>query len=78
MFHMVYNPMKTVMLGGNFLTVDALQHTLMTRQIEQYATYSASSPYSAGVRRLLSRIAIMLTTMSGHTSAHSIDPLWQY
>ena len=65
---MVYNPVKTVVLGGNFLTMETLHLTLMTRQIEQYAYYSATNPYSAGVRRSLSRIAIMLTGMSGQTS----------
>ena len=66
---MVYTPVKTVVLGGNFLTIESLHHTLMTRQIEQFSSFSATSPYSAGVRRLLSRIAIMFTTMSGQTSA---------
>ena len=70
-FHMVYNPMNSVVLGGNFLTIETLHLTLMTRQVEQWATFTGTSPYSAGVLRLLARIAIMFTSMSGQQSMSS-------
>ncbi|KAH9939652.1 uncharacterized protein BXZ73DRAFT_99266 [Epithele typhae] len=66
-YHMVYTPVKSVTLGGNFLTIDSLHHTLMARQIEQYASFNTTNPYSAGVRRMLSRLAIAFTQMNGNS-----------
>ncbi|KAI0731436.1 hypothetical protein C8Q76DRAFT_793500 [Earliella scabrosa] len=61
--HMVYTPMKTIAVGGHFLTYDTLPQSLLTRRLERLTDHVATDASHGAVGRLLSRMALALTSM---------------
>ncbi|KAI0691750.1 hypothetical protein C8Q76DRAFT_698513 [Earliella scabrosa] len=61
--HMVYTPMKTIAVGGHFLTYDTLPHSLLTRRLERLTNHLGTNASHPAVDRLLSRMALALPTM---------------
>ncbi|KAI0738580.1 hypothetical protein C8Q80DRAFT_1275558 [Daedaleopsis nitida] len=62
--HMAYTPLKTVALGGHFLTLEMLPQTLLTRIVQTKTEFRATNATHVGVLRSLSRIAISLELAS--------------
>ena len=65
---MVYTPMKTIAVGGHFLTYDTLPHSLLTRRLERLTHHLATNASHPAVDRLLSRMALAFTAMPSEKS----------